>query len=329
MLDGRGIGTLIPTVQTNELTPEEQVLLERTNRALVQASLGAILLALFLGLYLAQRMSRPIVELTGAARAMAAGDLEQRVEPRGFNEIDQLAEAFNQMSHDVALQTRLRRQMTADIAHDLRTPLTAIAGYVEAMRDGDLPATQERPGLVFREVERLQHLVADLRILSQADAGELRLNLQPMPPAALMDRVAATHRHQAEQRGVQLWVDGRADGMAVRADEARLSRVFDNLVDNAVQHTPTGGEIVLSASPENGKVVFTVRDSGQGIPEEDLPRIFDRFYRGERARSGDQGHSGLGLAIARALVEAHGGSIRAESRRGEGSKMVIVLPREG
>jgi signal transduction histidine kinase len=215
--------------------------------------------------------------------------------------------------------------MTGDVAHDLRTPLTTIAGYVEAFEDGTLEPTPERLKLLANEVSNLQHLVGDLRMLSQADAGELRLNLQPLSPAALIERAASAHQRRAEQRGVALTMAGSTNGATVLVDEARMARVFDNLVDNAVQHTPPGGRIVLEVTSAPDAVVFTVRDSGAGIPPDDVPHVFDRFYRADKARGAD-GHSGLGLAIVRALVEAHGGTVRASSRLGEGTEMVAVLP---
>ena len=324
-VDGERVGWVLVFPIRSRPGPEEQVYVQRTNRALLLGSVGAVLVALMIGLFLARKMTAPLRALTEAASRMAAGDLEQAVPVRSRDELGQMAAAFNQMSREIARQTRLRRQMTADIAHDLRTPLTSIAGYVEAFEEGDLEPTPERLKLVSTEVQHLQQLVSDLRMLSQADAGELRLNLQALPPLSLVERAAAAHRRHAEEQGVALRVAAKVNGARVRVDEARFARVFDNLVDNAVQHTPPGGEIVLSVAEAPNGVVFTVRDTGQGIPPEDVGHVFDRFYRADKARGSD-GHSGLGLAIVRALVEAHGGTVHAESELGRGTAMVATLP---
>ena len=325
VVGGQRVGWVLLLPPRDTLGPEEVIYVERTSRALWLGSFGGLTVALMIGLFLARKMTAPLRNLTLAAERMAAGDLEQQVPVQSRDELGQLATAFNRMSQEVALQTRLRRQMTADIAHDLRTPLTAIAGYVEAFEEGDLEPTPERLALVSTEVRNLQEMVSDLRMLSQADAGELRLNLQPLSPAALIERAAAAHQRNAEQRGVGLRVAANVNGAQVRVDEARIARVFDNLVDNAVQHTPAGGEIVLSVAEAPDGVVFTVRDTGKGIAPEDVAHVFDRFYRADKARGGD-GHSGLGLAIVRALVEAHGGTVRAESEVGRGTAMIATLP---
>jgi signal transduction histidine kinase len=325
MVDGQRVGWVLLFPIRDRPGPEELIYVERTNRALLLGSLGAVLVALMIGLFLARKMTAPLRALTEAAGRMAAGDLEQEVPVRSRDELGRLAVAFNQMSREIAVQTRLRRQMTADIAHDLRTPLTSIAGYVEAFEEGDLEPTPERLKLVATEVQHLQQLVSDLRMLSQADAGELRLNLQALPPLSLVERAAAAHRRHAEEQGVALRVAASVNGAQVKVDEARFARVFDNLVDNAVQHTPSGGEIVLSVAEASDKIVFTVRDTGPGIPPEHVGHVFDRFYRADQARGGD-GHSGLGLAIVRALVEAHGGTVHAESELGRGTAMVATLP---
>jgi signal transduction histidine kinase len=232
------------------------------------------------------------------------------------------------MSQALARANQARRQMTADVAHELRTPLTVIAGYIESMRDGVLPPTPQRMAVIYAEIEHLQHLVGDLRTLSQADAGELKLNRQPVEPAELLRQTAAAFEHQAAQKGVRLEVaaDG-AEPAVVWADELRLAQVLDNLLSNALRHTPAGGQVRLGLTRQPSAVTLTVQDTGPGIPPEDLPRVFERFYRADRSRSED-GASGLGLAIAKALVEAHGGSLEARSTLGQGSTFSMRLPAE-
>jgi len=216
--------------------------------------------------------------------------------------------------------------MTADIAHDLRTPLTVVSGYIESMRDGVLAPTPERLDLIYAEMERLQHLVGDLRMLSQADAGELSLNLQTLSPRSLLERVAAVFAHQAVQQKIRLSVDAAETLPQLRLDDARMMQVLDNLVSNAFRYTPAGGEIILSADAAGGKVRLKVADTGTGIPPQELPHIFERFHRVDKSRHSETGESGLGLAIVKALVEAQGGRVWAESAVGGGTVIWMEFP---
>lgn len=326
MVSGKQVGTILMAKQQPGLNPEETLFLERTNQALYLAVLVALLVALLMGIVLAHTLSHPLQALTKAAQSIAQGQLEQQVRVGSQDEIGQLAIAFNQMSQEVARANQMRRRMTADIAHDLRTPLTVIGGYVESMRDGILKPTAERLSLIYTEIERLQNLVGDLRMLSQADAGELPLNPQRIVPKNLLDRVAALFQHHAGRYRVNLRVEAIENLPEIRVDEARMMQVMDNLVSNALRYTPEGGEIVLSAQAHQGNLDLTVRDTGSGIAAEELPYIFDRFYRADSSRHTETGESGLGLAIVKALVEAHGGKVWAESAPGEGTSIHIDLP---
>jgi len=333
-VDGVFVGTILAKPAPIDLTPEERSYLQRTNNALTFAALGAALLALIVGLLLARTLTRPLRALTLATEKMAGGDLNQRVEVNSKDEIGELAESFNRMSGQVSRANLLRKQMTADIAHDLRTPLTVIAGYVESLRDGDLSPTPERLGIMHTEIERLQSLVEDLRLLALTDAGELRLNLQSLQVKDLLESAANSFRLSAQQKGIELTVEAAEGLPAVRADEARLNRVLGNLVGNALRHTNKGGKVALRAdftpgpSPkgEEGKILISIEDTGEGIPPADLPFIFDRLYRGDKSRTDAGGaSSGLGLAIAKALVEAHGGRIWAESEVDRGTRIMLEL----
>jgi len=346
-VNGVFIGTILSPPSPPGLTPQEQAYLQRTNQALTYAAIGAAALALIVGFLLARTLTRPLRALTDATEKMAGGELSQQVTVNSKDEIGELADSFNRMSREVTRSNQLRKQMTADIAHDLRTPLTVIAGYVESMRDGDLAPTPERLDAIYAEIERLQRLVSDLRLLAVTDAGELRLNLAPVNPQALLERVAASFKLSAEQKGITLRVQTDAPLPDLTADESRLDRVLSNLVSNAIRHTPAGGTVsILATRPYTGtqvdtytgkqtqhgehnmqSVVITVADTGEGIPASDLPHIFDRFYRADKSRTdADGASSGLGLAIAKALVEAHGGRIWAESVLGEGTRFEIELP---
>ncbi len=322
---GQIVGTALATGQPPEIGPRERHYLARTTRSSLYAALAATVIALILGVFLARALIRPVRDLIEATRAVAQGEPVAQIPVRSQDELGELTAAFNQMSADLARSTELRRQMTADIAHDLRTPLTVLAGYLEALRDGVLPPTPERFEMMHQEAQLLRRLVEDLRTLSLADAGELTLHREPFPPDLLLEQTAAAYRHQAEQQGIALHVQADPDLPALDIDPERMAQVLGNLVSNALRYTPAGGRITLAARRQGEAVLLTVTDTGSGIPPEALPHIFDRFYRGEAARPGESGGSGLGLTIARALVELHGGSITAESSPDRGTTFTITF----
>jgi signal transduction histidine kinase len=328
-IDGEGIGTVLTVINPPDFSPAEQAFLRRTNSALWIASLGAALAALLVGLLLARTLTGPLRRLTSAAERIAGGELEQRVNVKSGDEIGQLAEAFNQMSRAITHANRQRRQMTADIAHDLRTPLTVIAGYIESMRTGVLKPSQERLDTVYSEIERLENLVDDLGVLARADSGELSLNLAPTSPLDLLKNAANTFQHSARQKAIQLQVEAEFNLPPVNIDESRMAQVLSNLISNALRYTPEGGRITLGAEQEGGKVAITVADNGPGIRQDDLPFIFNRFYRADESRSEENGESGLGLAICKALVEAQGGEITVNSMLGEGTCFIMRFPPAG
>ena len=324
-VSGKQVGTVLVIGNPPPLGGLELQYLNRTNMALLYAALGAALVALGLGTILARTLTHPLRDLTTAIHAMAKGDLKQHVPVKSHDELGELAVAFNQMSADLDRLNLSRRQMTADIAHDLRSPLTVIGGYVESMRDGVLKPTPERLDTIHSEVQHLQRLVEDLRTLSQADAGELTLNREALVPLALLERMAKSYSHLAARKKVALEVLAEPNLSEIRLDPDRMAQVFGNLISNSLRYTPEGGQILLSARQEKETLIFSVQDNGQGISTEALPFIFDRFYRADPARL--QGNeSGLGLAIARSIVEAHGGSISAESEVGQGTKVSLVFP---
>jgi two-component system sensor histidine kinase BaeS len=328
-VDGEVVGTILTAPSPPGLSPEEAAYLQRTNLALVLASGGAVLVALLVGGLLARTLTRPLRALTQATHRMAGGELEQEVSVKSADEIGELAAAFNQMSREVARANTARRQMTADVAHELRTPLTVIAGYIESMRDGVLAPTPERLAVIYSEIERLQHLVGDLRTLTQADTGELKLNKQPIDPSELLQQAFAAFEHQAAQKGVSLGFTLNGEIPAINVDETRMAQVLGNLISNALRYTPEGGRVTLGAARTGSRVTLTVQDTGKGILPEDLPFVFNRFYRADKSRAEENGESGLGLAIVKALVEAHGGTVSVQSVPGAGSKFAIALPAQG
>jgi signal transduction histidine kinase len=305
--------------------PRELDFLQQIQDAITYSAIGATALALLLGVLLARTLTQPLRELTAATQAVAKGALGQQVAVRSRDELGTLASSFNHMSADLAHASTLRRQMTADIAHDLRTPLSVILGYTEALRDNKLPAEQDIFDTMHGEALHLQRLIDDLRTLSLADAGELPLTRQPLAPQVVLERAAAAHRTHAQAHDITLAVDTAQNLPAVDVDGERMAQVLGNLLSNAVRYTPAGGTITLAAHARDGVVQLRVQDTGSGIAPNDLPHVFERFYRADAARRQD-GSSGLGLAIAKGIVEAHGGTIAVASTLGVGTTFTITLP---
>lgn len=321
-VNGQVVGIVISTGQPLVRKPLDQKYIDQINQALWIAAFGGMLLALVLGLLIARSLTHPIRELTLATHEMAQGELSQQIPVRSKDELGELARSFNQMSADLARANQARKRMTADIAHDLRNPLTVINGYLESLQDGKLKPTQERFAVMQAEVRHLQHLVEDLRTLSLADAGELKLHLEPTSIPELLERVAEAYRHQAEQNQIDLKVEVDPNLPNVNLDPARMEQVLGNLASNALRYTSQGGKIKLSAKQVSGGLTVSVEDNGSGIPAEILPYIFERSFRGDESRSGNE--SGLGLAIAKSIVTLHGGKMHAESDT-TGSRFIIAL----
>jgi two-component system OmpR family sensor kinase/two-component system sensor histidine kinase BaeS len=289
--------------------------------------LGIASLSLIVGLVLSRRMSRPLSDLTAATRAVAAGDLDVRVPTEYPGEAGELAAAFNQMTQDLAQADKLRRNLTADVAHELRTPISVVRGKLEGILDGVYPATSEHLEPVLEEIKLLTQLVEDLGLLALAEAGQLTLERQATNLGDLLQDAQVNFGPQAEDRGVTLALDLPSGLPKVMADRRRIAQVIGNLVINALRHTPAGGCVTLSASEaQGGMIEISVADTGAGIPSEDLPYIFERFWRGEKSRSRTGGGTGLGLTIARQLVQVHGGKIGVESTLGQGSRFWFTLP---
>jgi signal transduction histidine kinase len=290
-------------------------------------------IALVASLGLSRVISRPLTDLTTATRAVAAGDLGVRVPTHYPGEMGALAVAFNQMTDGLSRADELRRNLTADVAHELRTPLSVIRGKLEGVLDGVYPATAEHLEPILDETRLLSHLVEDLHLMALAEAGQLALEKRPLDVGDLLRDAQVNFSPQAADRGVTLALDLPAESPQVLADWRRVSQVLSNLLTNALRHTPEGGRVTLSAKPlplfageGRAGVEVSVTDTGSGIAPEDLPYIFERFWRGEKSRSRAGGGSGLGLAIARQIVELHGGTIGVESAPGQGARFRFTLP---
>ncbi|MFN8482235.1 MAG: HAMP domain-containing sensor histidine kinase [Anaerolineae bacterium] len=322
---GRIVGTVIDVRGAPALTEREMQYLASTQWALSMAALAAAAVALLVGILLARTLTRPLRDLTHAIEAMARGELRQEVPVRSADELGTLTEAFNKLSSDLARSNELRRQMTADIAHDLRTPLTVINAYIEGLRDGVFQPTPERFDAMHTEAQHLQTLIEDLRILSLADAGELPIQRIPISSEALLERLVAAHAPQAEERGITMRVLAERGLPDILVDPERMAQVLGNLVSNALRYTPSGGQIVLGARRLGVVVALSVQDTGVGIPPDILPHVFDRFYRGDDSRSEQNGGSGLGLAIAKSLAEAQGARIEVASALGQGTTFTVLV----
>lgn len=288
---------------------------------------------LALGALLSRRISRPLSGITTATQAVAAGDLSARVPEGHPGELGELARSFNAMAEALERADLLRRNLTADVAHELRTPLSVIRGKLEGILDGVYPATEAHLAPILEETTVLTHLVEDLRLLALAEARQLTLERSALDVADALRDAGVNFGPQAGDRGVTLTVEV-ADGLPqVSADWRRVSQVLGNLIANALRYTPEGGTVTLAAyqgvasGGDSGPfVTLEVRDTGVGIPPEDLPFVFERFWRGEKSRARSGGGSGLGLAIARELVALHGGELTAESSPGHGATFRFTLP---
>ncbi len=290
------------------------------------AGLLAVLLALLLSIFLADRISKPLSELTDATGSMADGNYAGRLDISGGAEIEELADAFNTLSENLEQNEELRKNMVADIAHELRNPLATIHAQLEAIEDGVIEADKSAIDSLMEDTVLLTRLVEDLQQLSIVEAGRLELNLVRVDPGEMVRGVASRFEQDFVKKGISLELDVAGELPLVKADQLRLAQVLGNLVKNSLLHTPEGGEITVRAASSEGEVVFSVADTGSGINEEELPMIFERFYRTDRSRTRATGGAGLGLCIARSLVEAQGGHIRAESERGKGTTISFTVP---
>lgn len=290
------------------------------------AGLGGTLLVSLLS----RRMLRSVRTLTAAAQKLGKGDLSQRVAVSGRDEIGELTKTFNTMAEGLENAEWQRRNMVADVAHELRTPLTNIRGYVEAVRDGLLPADGSTMENIHRQTMYLSKLVEDLRLLAETEAADFQLDLEPASLAEVVSCSVDAFRPQAQATGLVITFSSNPElevsECQVKLDRMRIEQVMSNLLQNAIAHTPAGGKIDVTMRGTDQAVCVTVADTGEGIPSEDLPHVFDRLYRVDASRTRSTGGAGLGLTIARQLIEAHGGTIRVESTPGEGSTFTFTLP---
>lgn len=325
-VDNQVVGYLLSEGGMGFNQGDETFLVNRISNAALIAGLIAAGLALLLATWLSYRLLRPVHELTRAAQSMASGDLLQRVPVRGDDELATLSIAFNQMADSLQYAEESRRAMTADIAHELRNPLAVQRANLEALQDGIYPLDPNSLTPILEQNQMLTRLVDDLRTLALADSGRLDLVRTPTDLSALVKRVIERYTPQAAAREIQFASQISESLPNLSLDTQRVEQILNNLLDNALRHTPDGGKIAIGLSANTQQVVLSVHDSGAGIPEEALPYIFERFYRADRSRSRVEGGTGLGLAIARQLAEAHGGTLSASNHPQGGAVFTWVLP---
>jgi signal transduction histidine kinase len=296
------------------------------NRFLLWGGLMAIVIALVVTFFLSRRILSPIRALTNSAKRLAKGDFAQRVQIDGRGEVGELAQTFNSMASDLDRAEKLRRNMVADVAHELRTPLSNVAGYLEAIRDDMIKPDTTTIASLSEEVDLLSRLVDDLQELALSDAGELKLVRQPENISQLIGQSVKAIQAKVIEKGLDISIEIAGDLPPVNIDYHRISQVLRNLLSNALKHTGNGGKIAVSANLEDTWVRVSVTDNGEGIPPDDLPNMFERFYRVDKSRARNGGGSGLGLTIAKRLVEAHGGTIEVRSELGKGSCFSFTVP---
>jgi signal transduction histidine kinase len=301
-------------------------LADTVNRFLLWGGLLAIAIALVLTLVLSRRIVAPVKVLTAAAAKLGRGDFSQRVPIKGKGEIAELAQAFNSMADDLERDEKLRQSLVADTAHELRTPLTNLRGYLEAIKEEVIKPDTATISSLYDEATLLTRLVDDLQELALADASELKLVKQPENIITVINQAIVSFQSQAKDKGLMLVVEGPESLPAAEIDSQRIGQVLHNLIANAVVHTTSGGTITVSGRESGEYLEVSVTDTGEGIPAEDLPNIFERFYRVDKSRSRRTGGSGLGLTIAKRIVEAHGGDITASSEPGKGSRFTFTVP---
>jgi two-component system, OmpR family, sensor histidine kinase BaeS len=327
---GQVVGYLLPEGGIPQL-PEnfEELLIERVNRASLLAAAISGGVAILLAMILAALILRPVQSLTNAAVNLSEGDLSQRVNVRGKGELSKLGHTFNQMAESLQEAETRRMAMTADIAHELRNPLAIQRAHLEALQDGVYPLNQDNLSLIAEQNEQLTHLVEDLRTLALADAGALSLNKRRINLTKVCQELAIRYEPQANKKNVAIYNECGKRVIYVSADRERLQQIFDNLMQNALRYAPEGGWIKLLLKQEADEAVFSFHNNGPEIPDEALSHLFDRFYRGDKARDRTSGGTGLGLSIARKLAEAHGGTLTGGNHPTGGVDFKLTLPLAG
>ena len=326
LIDKKPVLAYIVPLETYNLVTIESEFNSSVNRSLIIAIGLAGMVGLLLTYFLSRSILRPVDELIDAARAMEKGDLSQRVTVRSKGELGELANAFNAMAEGLTRLEQLRQNMVTDVAHELRTPLSNVRGYLEALGDGVVEPSPEMIASLYEEAMLLNRLVDDLQELAMAEAGQLKLVCQPVDICEVIDKAVLSLKSEAIEKEVDLGTDLQDDLPLVVADPERLGQVLRNLVNNAIINTPPGGEITIQARTIDSQVEVSVQDNGTGISAEHLPYVFERFYRADQSRARSTGGAGLGLAIVKQLVEAQGGQVAIDSQVNAGTRVSFTSP---
>lgn len=325
--DEREIGTVtIGYYGPFFLSEDDFQFLEALNQILILIGVLSLIISIITGVLLARRLSRPILKTAAVAGDIAAGKYNARIEEEtGTIEVDELIGSINDLAESLENQETLRRQLTADVAHELRTPLATVQTHVEAMLEGIWQPTKERLESCYDEMSRLSSLVNDLENLARIESSNLNLNKTELDLTALSARILKGFEKELKDKRMDCGIEGSCS--PIFADSDRISQVLINLISNAIKYTPAGGRIRVLLSDEEHYAAISIEDSGSGIPPEELPFIFERFYRADKSRNRNTGGSGIGLAIVKSIVTAHGGTVEASSSINEGSCFTITLPR--
>ena len=328
-IDGKLAGTVVVGYYGPYFYTESDIqFLDTLNRLLQIGAVVAMILALGLGLIIARQLSTPIKRVTVAARQIADGNLKERVvEKSTTTEIVELTQTVNSMADTLEKQEALRKRLTADVAHELRTPLATLQSHIEAMLDGVWEMDAKRLELCHEETVRLTKIVQSLEELTRYDQESSQLNKAPVNPGRLMDKVAKTFEAEFLRKGVAIQLEVPETSTTLELDEDKMTQALINLVSNSLKFTPQGGTVTLTLTENSKEICMTVADTGVGISEEDLPHIFERFFRADVSRNKKTGGSGIGLAIVKSIVEAHGGRVEVQSHKDYGSVFKLYLPK--
>jgi signal transduction histidine kinase len=324
---GEVIAWIIPPEATGiNLNSQLQVFLDNTSDILLISVGVSIIAALVLGVIFAKAVLKPIEKLTAATSAIASGNLDQKIESLRDDEIGDLSRSFNKMSQDLVKAEHQRRQLTADITHDLCTPVQVVMGYIEMAQAGELTLSQERIAIIASELEQIRRLIQDMSLLAQTDTRTLSIISSPTAISALIQRVVRMYQLSCHEKNIDLSYHCPIDLPQLYLDEERMVQVLSNLVSNAIRYVPEGGKISITSYIDQSRLIIKVNDNGCGIHPDHLPFVFDRFYRSDTSRSDASGKMGLGLSISRGLVEMQGGTIRVDSDGHTGSEFIIYFP---
>jgi signal transduction histidine kinase len=326
-IDTLAAGYFVTLMEKYHISPEpaHDMFVSAVHRYLIWAFLAAVFLAVLLSFAMMRRALAPLMHMTAITQEIAAGNFSDRVPVGTSDEMGQLARAFNRMAESLEKIENLRRSLMIDVAHELRTPLTNIRGYLEALDDGVLPPSHETITLLNTETMRLVHLVEEVLDLARADAARGALTLDSINLAENLTGTLALFSRTFEGKGIDVSVKASPEGISVQGDRVRLTRVFRNLLDNAARYTPPGGRVEILMEQDAGGTTVDFLNNTNELAMEDLPYLFERFYRGEKSRSRQHGGAGIGLAMVKELVEAHGGSVSAEMIA-QRLRIRIILP---